>query len=82
MLLTNSSATAAGRGNPPAVPNLPCPEKSLPRTGSGVSGLFQAATALAQLLGQGRALDSRALRSARWRAKPPHRMSSPARTGG
>ena len=46
----------ASPGNPPAVPSQAPADK--------VSGLIHAATLLAQLLGQGRALDSRALRSA------------------
>ena len=54
--------TPAAATLPLFLPQAP-PDKSLPRTRSGVAGLFHAATLLAQLLGQGRALDSRALRS-------------------
>ncbi|HEX3411527.1 MAG TPA: bifunctional class I SAM-dependent methyltransferase/DEAD/DEAH box helicase [Stellaceae bacterium] len=53
-MLTSASAAA------PAVATLPL---FLPQADK-VSGLFHAATLLAQLLGQGRALDNRALRSA------------------
>src|ERR1700686_3783133 len=52
--------TLAARATPvallPLFAAIPAPDKT--------SGLFHAATLLAQLLGQGRALDSRALRSA------------------
>src|SRR5580658_8197322 len=54
MLTTASAASAAG--------TLPLFLAQVPA--DKVSGLFHAATLLAQLLGQGRALDSRALRSA------------------
>src|SRR3954469_20349757 len=52
-------ATSAAAARPAVLPLFaaaPAPDR--------VSGLFHAATLLAQLLGQGRALDSRALRSA------------------
>jgi hypothetical protein len=55
-MLTTPSATAPAAATLPLFEASPAPDK--------ISGLFQAATALAQLLGQGRALDSRALRSA------------------
>src|SRR5262245_17244870 len=54
-MLTSASAAPAAATLPLFVPHAP-PDK--------VSGLFHAATLLAQLLGQGRALDSRARRSA------------------
>ena len=54
-MLTSVSAAPAAATLPLFLPQAP-PDK--------VSGLFHAATLLAQLLGQGRALDSRALRSA------------------
>jgi predicted RNA methylase len=54
-MLTSASAAPAAATLPLFLPHAP-PDK--------VSGLFHAATLLAQLLGQGRALDSRALRSA------------------
>jgi P-loop containing NTP hydrolase pore-1 len=62
-MLTPAFAAPAAATLPLFLPQAP-PDKSLPRTGSGVSGLFHAATLLAQLLGQGRALDNRALRFA------------------
>ena len=55
MLTSASPAAPAAATLPLFLPQAP-PDK--------VSGLFHAATLLAQLLGQGRALDSRALRSA------------------
>ena len=55
MLASSSSAAPAAATLPLFLPQAP-PDK--------VSGLIHAATLLAQLLGQGRALDSRALRSA------------------
>ena len=54
-MLTTASAAPAAATLPLFLPQAP-PDK--------VSGLLHAATLLAQLLGQGRALDSRALRSA------------------
>ena len=54
-MLTSASAAPAAATLPLFLPQAP-PDK--------VSGLLHAATLLAQLLGQGRALDSRALRSA------------------
>src|SRR5947208_154485 len=54
-MLTSASAAPAAATLPLFLPQAP------PDT---VSGIFHAATLLAQLLGQGRALDSRALRSA------------------
>ena len=54
-MLTSASAAPAAATLPLFLPQAP-PDK--------VSGLIHAATLLAQLLGQGRALDSRALRSA------------------
>jgi hypothetical protein len=54
-MLTTASAAPAAATLPLFLPQAP-PDK--------VSGLIHAATLLAQLLGQGRALDSRALRSA------------------
>jgi hypothetical protein len=54
-MLTTTSAAPAAATLPLFLPQAP-PDK--------VSGLIHAATLLAQLLGQGRALDSRALRSA------------------
>ena len=54
-MLTPASAAPAAATLPLFLPQAP-PDK--------VSGLIHAATLLAQLLGQGRALDSRALRSA------------------
>ena len=62
-MLTTASAASSAATLPLFLPQAP-PDKSLPRTGSGVSGLIHAATLLAQLLGQGRAIDTRALRSA------------------
>jgi protein strawberry notch len=56
MLATASSAAAKPAALLPLFAAIPAPDKT--------SGLYQAATQLAQLLGQGRALDSRALRSA------------------
>src|SRR5271156_6346032 len=55
-MLTSASAAAPAAATLPLFLPQPAPDK--------VSGLFHAATLLAQLLGQGRALDSRALRSA------------------
>jgi hypothetical protein len=55
MLTTSTAAAQTTATLPLFLPQAP-PDK--------VSGLFHAATLLAQLLGQGRALDSRALRSA------------------
>src|ERR1700693_5546096 len=55
MLMTSAAAAPAAATLPLFLPQAP-PDK--------VSGLIHAATLLAQLLGQGRALDSRALRSA------------------
>jgi hypothetical protein len=55
-MLTTSLATTPAAAILPLFDANPAPDKA--------SGLFQAAAALAQLLGQGRALDSRALRSA------------------
>ena len=67
---------SAGRTSPTSLPEIPCSPPPHPRRGGTlplflpqappdkVSGLFHTATLLAQLLGQGRALDSRALRSA------------------
>jgi hypothetical protein len=55
MLTTASAAAPAAAPLPLFLPQAP-PDK--------VSGLIHAATLLAQLLGEGRALDSRALRSA------------------
>ena len=55
MLTTVSSAAPAAGTLPLLLPQAP-PDK--------VSGLFHAATLMAQLLGQGRAIDSRSLRSA------------------
>src|SRR5271169_6076414 len=54
-MLTSASAAPVAATLPLFLPQAP-PDK--------VSGLFHAATLLAQLLGRGRALDSRALRSA------------------
>ena len=54
-MLTSASAAPAAATLPLFLPEAP-PDK--------VSGLIHAATLLTQLLGQGRALDSRALRSA------------------
>jgi hypothetical protein len=54
-MLTSASAAPAAATLPLFLPQAP-PDK--------ISGLFHAATLLAQLLGQGRAIDSRALRSA------------------
>src|SRR5713101_699959 len=54
-MLTYASAALAAATLPLFLPQAP-PDK--------VSGLIHAATLLAQLLGQGRALDTRALRSA------------------
>src|SRR5689334_16689431 len=54
-MFTSASAAPVAATLPLFAPQAP-PDK--------VSGLFHAATLLAQLLGQGRALDSRALRSA------------------
>src|SRR5580700_4222761 len=54
-MLRSASAAPAAATLPLFLPQAP-PDK--------VSGLLHAATLLAQLLGQGRALDSRALRSA------------------
>jgi len=54
-MLTSASAAPPAATLPLFLPQAP-PDK--------VSGIFHAATLLAQLLGQGRALDSRALRSA------------------
>ena len=62
-MLTSASAASAAATLPLFLPQTP-PDKSLPRTRSGVSGLIHAATLLAQLLGQGRAIDTRSLRSA------------------
>ena len=55
MMVPSSTAAPAAATIPLLLPQAP-PEK--------VSGLIHAATLLAQLLGQGRAVDSRALRSA------------------
>ena len=55
-MLTTSPAAAQTAATLPLFASSPAPDK--------ISGLFHAATLLAQLLGQGRALDSRALRSA------------------
>ena len=55
MLATSRAAASAAATLPLFLPQAPTDK---------VSGLFHAATLLAQLLGQGRALDSRALRSA------------------
>ena len=55
-MLTATPATAQAAAPLPLFAATAAPDK--------VSGLFHAATLLAQLLGQGRALDSRALRSA------------------
>src|SRR5258708_10886123 len=55
-MLTTPSAAAPAAATLPLFATTPAPVT--------VSGLFHAATLLAQLLGQGRALDSRALRSA------------------
>src|ERR1700753_4173095 len=54
-MLTTASAASSAATLPLFLPQAP-PDK--------VSGLIHAATLLAQLLGQGRAIDSRALRSA------------------
>jgi len=54
MLTTPSTAAPAG-ASLPLFPHTPALDK--------ISSLFEAATSLAQLLGQGRALDTRALRS-------------------
>ena len=64
-MLTSASAAPAAATLPLFLPQAP-PDK--------VSGLIHAATLLAQLLGQGRALDSRALRS----AMEPHSAASDA----
>jgi hypothetical protein len=55
-MLTTPPATAPAAAILPLFAATPIPDKA--------SGLFQAATTLAQLLGQGRALDTRAFRSA------------------
>jgi hypothetical protein len=55
-MLDLASATAPAAAALPLFPPQAPPDK--------VAGLLHAATLLAQLLGQGRALDSRALRSA------------------
>jgi hypothetical protein len=55
-MLTTSPTAAPAAATFPQFPRTPAPDK--------VTGLFEAATSLAQLLGQGRALDSRAMRSA------------------
>ena len=55
-MLTTPPAAGQAATTLPLFPPQPAPDK--------VSGLFHAATALAQLLGQGRAIDSRSLRSA------------------
>ena len=55
-MLTTSPAAVQTAATLPLFPSSPAPDK--------ISGLIHAATLLAQLLGQGRALDSRALRSA------------------
>src|SRR5580704_18102683 len=55
-MLTPASAAGQAAASLPLFPPQAPPDK--------VSGLLHAATLLAQLLGQGRALDSRALRSA------------------
>jgi protein strawberry notch len=55
-MLTTPSAAALSSATLPLFATSVAPDKTL--------GLFEAATALAQLLGQGRALDTRALHSA------------------
>src|SRR5258708_7941917 len=55
-MLTTPSTAAPAAATLPLFPHTPALDK--------ISSLFEAATSLAQLLGQGRALDSRALRTA------------------
>ncbi len=59
-----SLATARAAASLPLFAATPAPDKNLPRTGSGVSALFHAATTIAGWLAQNRTIDAKVLREA------------------